>query len=203
MSQSGSISRRLQEMRRGDAGALERICDMYYEQLAGAARRKLSGFARRVADEFAIANEVLQEFQQRMQAGDFGNVANRADLFPLLIRLTHDKVIDEIRRLSAQKRGGGRTRGNSIFMPKRDQRAGDFDRIRGVIESPSTRQIVIDQLQRLVERLPDETMRAVFMLRAEGYTNDEIARELRVSVATVERKRRRIKDLLHDLDKGD
>jgi RNA polymerase sigma factor (sigma-70 family) len=200
MSQSGSISQRLEELRRGDAGALGRICDRYYEQLAVVARRKLTGFARRVADEFAIANEVLQEFHERMLDGDFDNVTNRTDLFPLLIRLTHDKVIDEIRRLGAQKRGGGRTRGNSIFVQNGEQLAGDFDRVRGVFESPSTRQIVIDQLQSLLQRLPDETMRAVFLLRAEGYTNDEIARELKISVATVERKRRRIKDLLDDLD---
>lgn len=188
-------------MRDGDSRAFGRICDRYYKQLAVVASRKLGG-ARRVVDEFAVANEVLQEFYQRALGGDFENVTCRDDLLPLLVRLTHDKVVDEIRKLCAQKRGGGHIRGDSIFDGGNRALNGDFDQFRGSLETPSTRQIVADQIRIVLEHLPDEIMRAVFLLRAEGYTNEEIAKELQISLATVERKRRRIKDILHVLDPG-
>ena len=72
--------------------------------------------------------------------------------------------------------------------------------IRDSYDTPSTRQIVIEEVAKIMDRLPDQTLRTIFVLRAEGYKNEEIAQELNVSVATVERKRRRIRDLLSELD---
>lgn len=197
MSAASSVSRHLVDARKGSTDAIQRICDRYYERLAAIARQKLGTFPKRVADEYAIANEVLHEFYQRSQRGDFSGVSSRGDLMSLLVRLTHDKVVDEVRRLSAQKRGNARTRGHSIFT---GNDRGEFDNFRGAYETPSTRQILVQQMQEILDRLPDETMRAVLTLRADGCTNDEIAQELNVSVATVERKRRRIREILSDLD---
>ena len=203
MSSSTSVSSRIRAVRKGDKDAVERICDRYYDQLAEVARRRIDGPMRRVADEFAIANDALHEFFQRAAQGDFENVTGRHDLLPLLIRLTHDRIIDEVRRLHAQKRGGGRTRGHSIFRQAGDPGGDPFDRFCGAVDSPSTRQIVSDEIRSVLERLPDQTMKSVLLLRAEGYTNEEIATALDVSLATVERKRRRIRDILEDLQGGE
>ena len=196
MSDPGSISLKLSELRRGDQVALERICDRYYDRLAAIAHRKLMGKPLRVVDEFAVANEALQEFYSRACRGEFDNVTTRGDLLPVLIRLTHDRVVDQVRRELAQKRGSGKTRGHSVFARRGKEPDGDFDAIRGALDSPSTRQIVADELRSVLAKLPDEAMRTIVLLRADGYTDQEIARELDISLATVERKRRRVKLLL-------
>ena len=203
MTDPGSISQYIADVKNeGSSAALERICQRYYERLAAIAGRKLQGGGR-VADRHAIANEAIYDFFSRSQAGDFENVSNRGELLPLLIRLTKDRVTDEIRRLTAQKRGGGKTRGNSIFAPTTRADAGHgFDAFADTLDSPSTRQIVREEAARILDRLPDQTMRTIVILRLEGYKNEEIARELDVSLATVERKRRRIRDLLRDLDES-
>lgn len=199
MSQAGSVSQSLEAIKQGDTDAVRLLSDRYYQQLAGIARRKMSGFSRRVVDEYAIANDVLHDFSLRSQQGDFPDVRNRADLLPLLVRLTHDRVVDEVRRMTAQKRGAGRTRGHSIFV-EADGVPGEFDRFAGADETPSTRLTASEEIHDMLSRLSDETMRAVLVLRVAGLTNDEISGELDVSLATVERKRRRIREILGDRD---
>ena len=200
MSQSSTTSRYLDGLRQGDNQAFQRICDRYYDQLSQIAERKLGGRTRRVVDEFAIANEVLHEFLRRTERGDFAEVTNHDELLPLLIRLTHDRVVDEIRRFCAQKRGGGQTRGDSVMeSPSKIGEMNGHHHFRGLVETPSTRQILADELDAIMKRLPDEKMQAILMLRSEGYTEEEMAEELDVSVATIQRKRRRIKDLLRNL----
>lgn len=201
MKRTGSISQCIAEMHEGDSTALERICDRYYEQLARIAGRKLQSYTGRVVDRHAVANEVLFEFFDRAQRGDFPSVTSRNELLPLLIRLTRDRVTDEIRRLMAQKRGGGKTRGHSVFAAS-DSRTGvgGFDAFPDNYDTASTRQIVREEVNRVIDQLPDEVLRTILILRSEGYRNDEIAKELNISVATVERKRRRIRDILRDLE---
>jgi DNA-directed RNA polymerase specialized sigma24 family protein len=47
---------------------------------------------------------------------------------------------------------------------------------------------MVDECRRLLDKLRDDSLRRVALLRMEGYTNDEIARELRCSLRTVARK---------------
>lgn len=195
----GSISQYINDVHRdGCATALERICDRYYEQLAAVAGRRLQNVSGRVIDRHAVANEALYEFFDRAQRGGFEDVNNRSDLLPLLIRLTRDRVTDEIRRMTALKRGGGQTRGNSIFQSANS--GAGFDAFPSNFDTVSTRQILMEEVTRVLDMLPDETMRTILILRSEGYKNEEIARELDVSLATVERKRRRIRDILGELE---
>jgi DNA-directed RNA polymerase specialized sigma24 family protein len=53
--------------------------------------------------------------------------------------------------------------------------------------------------------LPDPACREILLLRFEGFTNEQIAEQLGVSLATVERKRRLTRTLLEDMtpDLGD
>ncbi len=179
--------------------ALTLLCDYYYEKLAVIARRRFGEFPRRVTDEYAVANGVLQAFHQRSQRGEFAELRDQAELLFVLSRMTRDQVVDEIRRHSAQKRGAGRTRGHSIFQPDTSpNRNGDFDRFQAHTETPSSREMLEEQCQQLLERLPDAELRTILVLRFEGLTNEEIAEHLQVSLATVERKRRRIRELLAD-----
>lgn len=179
--------------------AIDGLCQVFYEKLAAVARRRFGNFPLRVSDEYAIANDVLQAFHGRAQQGEFADMREPATLLFTLSRMTKDRVVDEIRRQTALKRGGGKTRGNSIFVPSGgESKNGDFDRFAGVQETPSTKEVATEQMQYLLDKLDDVAMRTILVLRCEGLTNEEIAEQLRVSIATVERKRRRIREILSD-----
>lgn len=199
MTDQDQIAKYFAEIQSDKSDAIDWLCRVFYEKLAAIARHRFGSFPRRVTDEYAVANTVLQSFHTRAQSGEFAQVREPAELLMILAGLTRDRVVDEIRRYSAQKRGGGKTRGNSIFVPNGNQPlAGDFDRFEAEHETPSTRQILADEMQVLLDKLTDSTLRTILVLRCEGLTNEEIAEQLQVSIATVERKRRRIREMLAD-----
>ena len=201
MTDSELVEQYFAKLKAQDADAPESLCLAYYEKLAAIARRQFGEFPMRVADEYAIANDVLRAFHERMQRGDFSEVREPAELLMVLSRLTKDRVVDEIRRHTAQKRGGGHTRGNSIFHRVGDRfRNGEFDRFQSDQDTPSAQQILAEQVDQLLQKLNDTTLRTILVLRLEGLTNEEIAEQLKVSVATIERKRRRIRERLADVD---
>ena len=53
---------------------------------------------------------------------------------------------------------------------------------------------VAEEYQLLLAGLEDDTLRSIAVWKLEGYTNEEIAGKLDCSVATVERKLRRIRN---------
>ncbi len=197
-SDSQQIANYFAKLEADEPDAVEPLCTLYYEKLAAIARRRFGSFPLRVIDEYAIANDVLQAFHARARRGEFATIREPSGLLLVLSQLTRDRVVDAIRRQTAQKRGGGRIRGNSIFSPTDGQRSGDFDRFRGEQETPSTKEIATEQIQQLLDKLSDSDLRTILVLRYEGLTNEEIAEQMQLSIATVERKRRRIREQLSD-----
>lgn len=199
MKDSEYIARYFSEIHSEGTEGIDALCRVYYEKLAAIARHRFGSFPRRVTDEYAVANAVLQEFHVRARRGEFADVQDTAELLMLLARLTRDRVVDEIRRYSAEKRGGGKTRGHSIFAPIGGQpMIRDFDRFQSAQETPSTKEMIAEEMQQLLRKLADPELRTILVLRCEGLTNEEIAEQLQVSIATVERKRRRIRECLAD-----
>lgn len=199
MTDSEQIAQYFADAEANNPDAVGRLCEVFYEKLAAIARYRFGSFPRRVADEYAVANEVLQAFDLRVQRGEFVQIRDPSELLLVLSRLTKDRVVDEIRRHSALKRGEGKTRGHSIFVPAGGQpKTGDFDRFQAAQETPSAREMIAEETQLLLNKLPDPQLRTILVLRCEGLTNEEIAEQLEVSVATVERKRRRIRERLAD-----
>src|SRR5689334_15784627 len=56
---SDSVTHLIGRARAGDEGAAQKLCDLYFERLAGLARKQLPRGERRVADEEDIANIAL------------------------------------------------------------------------------------------------------------------------------------------------
>ena len=197
MTDAEHIARYFAKLDAKEVDAIESLCLVYYEKLALIARRRFGSFPLRVTDEYSVANDVLQSFHSRALSGEFSDIRKPEKLLLLLARLTRDRVVDEIRRHTAQKRGSGNTRGNSIFVPVAGQpMVGDFDRFQAEQETPSTKQIWAEEMHQLLGKLEDPVLCTILVLRYEGFTNEEIAEQLKVSVATVERKRRRIRERL-------
>ena len=131
-----------------------------------------------------------------VQAGRFAKLDDRDDLWQLLVMIAERKIIDEFHHERRQKRGGGNVRGESVFVGNQDDepRMG-IGGISGQEPSPDSAIASIEECQRLLQLLPDDTLREVATLKLEGWKNREIAEKMGYVEATVERKLKGIRSL--------
>jgi len=90
----------------------------------------------------------------------------------------------------AAKRGGGQVRGESAFLSP-DASAAGGGTVAEVVDgepTPEFAALLAEEFQCRLDQLPDETLRRVALLKMEGYSNKEIAQQLRCVERTVERK---------------
>ncbi|HEX5472616.1 MAG TPA: ECF-type sigma factor, partial [Lacipirellulaceae bacterium] len=104
-----SVSQWITHLKEGDANAAQRLWERYADQLVEIARRRLKNAPKRAADEEDVAASVFHSLCRGAAAGRLQEVKSRDDLWWLLLAITKQKVVDHVRRETAQKRGGGRT----------------------------------------------------------------------------------------------
>jgi DNA-directed RNA polymerase specialized sigma24 family protein len=180
-------------LRRGEPGAIYGLWDRYFPKLLRQARSDLARFPRRSFDEEDVALSVFDTLQRGARAGRFENLKNRSNLWALLVALTRQKVVDRMRREGRKKRGGGRVRGDSVFAVRTEQGNG-LDGIAGDEPAPEFFICLDDEYRRLTALLRDDGVRRVASLRLEGFSNEEIAEQIGISLRAVQRKVRLIED---------
>ena len=105
--------------------------------------------------------------------------------------LTARKAINQAKRLTAAKRGGGRVLGEAELLaadPAGADRAGGLEQLAGCEPSPEFAAMVAEQYRRMLDALGDETLRRIALWKLEGYTNEEIAERLGCAPRTVANK---------------
>jgi DNA-directed RNA polymerase specialized sigma24 family protein len=184
---SGSVTHWIGLLRAGDEAAAQRLWERYFRQLVFLARQRLQGLPRRAADEEDVALSAFNSFCQDARHGRFPQLADRDDLWRLLVTLTASKAVDLARREQAQKRGGHLAAS-----------AGDeVEAVLGHEPTPEFAAQVAESCQRLLEALGEE-LRSIAVWKMEGYTNDEIAARLGCVPRTVERRVRVIRSVWTD-----
>jgi len=185
----------------GDQDAVQPLWDRYYAPLLRLARRKLGAHARRSADEEDVALSAFNSFCRAATAGRFAQLDDHHDLWRLLVTITARKASAQLKRQFAQKRGAGQVHGESVFG-QRGSGAGDsssggagIGAVAGGGPTPELDALVREECRRLLDSLGDEALEQVALKKLEGYTNEEIARDLGCAVATVERKLARIRKI--------
>ena len=180
----------------GDEPAAQALWDEYFDKLVRYARRKLEGLPRRAADEEDVALSAMQSFCRGMMARRFQKVEDRDDLWKLLVTITARKATAQKRRHFAEKRGGGRVRGESIFLPDQgsEESNAGIGEVLGTEPTPELANMVAEDCRQLLDTLGDESLRQIAVLTLEGYTTSEIAERLGCVRRTVERKLERIRD---------
>ena len=191
MCSDDSVTHWFEQIREGDSVAARAIWERYYPELVRLAREKLRGTPRRVADEDDIADSVMKSFILAAQKGRFPDLADRHDLWRLLLQMTARKVVDLKRRETRQRRGGGRVRGESGFGDADDRAA--LAEVIGNAPTPEFAAMMTEQCQRRLERLDDPELEALAVAKLEGYKNEEIAERFGCSVRTIERRLRLIR----------
>src|SRR5262245_46472049 len=115
MSSEGSITNWFGQLREGDRAAAQKLWESYFQRLVGIARKRLKGQPRRAADEEDAALSAFDSFCRGAEQGRFPQLADRDDLWQLLVTITDRKAIDLVQHEHRQKRGGGTVRGESAL----------------------------------------------------------------------------------------
>lgn len=200
-SDSSSITQWLERVQQGpDDEAAGKLWQRYCMRLAAVAKKRLKalGARGRAEDEADAVQEAFAAFFRRVAQGAYPNCRDRNDLWCLLVKIADSKARQLARDERRRKRGGGVVRGDSAFIASESTRGG-FDRVRDkagnvplpdpAVEEPG--EAFVDQLVdtfALCYGALDETERKVLRGQLQGYSHDEIARQIGCVTRTVERK---------------
>lgn len=195
MSDEGSITRWIHELRDGEEEAAERLWNRYFQRMVRQAQRSLGPGPPRAGDAEDVALSAFYNFCDGAQRGDFPQLRDRDNLWPLLVAITGHKTIDLLRRENRKKRGG--TGKADKPGEEGDQAArvrkisSDFQEVISREPTPDAVVEMADQLRQLLAVLDesgDDKLRIVALRKLQGYRTGEIAEELECSRRSIERK---------------
>ena len=186
----GSVTRWIGDLNAGGDSAAQHLWERYFHRLVQLARARLHSARRAgtIEDEEDAALSAFDSFCRGAANGRFPQLASRDDLWRLLVVITVRKVLCQLERRGAQKRGGGRLAGESALIGGDAADGGGLDRIAGHEPSPELAALVVDEYRRLRDGLRSEALRQVLDLRLEGYTREEIAERLGCAERAEKRK---------------
>ena len=191
--EADEITRWIGQVGQGDAQAAEALWRTYFDRLAQVARGKLDQRAGRHADEEDAALSAMHSFCRGMRAGRYDQLGGRQELWRLLVTIVLHKVARQRRAEGRQKRGGGRTRGESVFIGREGEELRGIEQVLGDEPTAEMAVMLSENCERMLESLDDDTLRTVAELKLAGHTNEEVAERLTCTVRSVERKLNRIR----------
>jgi DNA-directed RNA polymerase specialized sigma24 family protein len=192
MSSPGSVTVWLGRLKAGGGRdeAVTRLWERYFTALVTRARDHLRGRPAAAGGE-DVALSAFDAFVRAVAAGRFPRLDSRSDLWQVLLVLTARKAANAVRDEGRRKRGGGRV----VALSAAAGDSGGGPEPAGSEPDPAEVVALADGLERLLAALDKEELRQVAVWAMAGHTNAEIAARLGRSVATAERKRRRVRDL--------
>lgn len=186
MTSEGSVTRWLDQLQAGDPAAAQQLWQRYFQRLVGLARKKLRGSPCRIADEEDVVLSAFDSFCRQAEQGRFPQLHDRDGLWRLLVLLTTRKAAHQRRDQQRQKRGGGVTTHNETSGGSEDGVI--LDQILSREPTPEFAAQVAEECQRLLRTLADAELEAVALARMEGYTVEEIAKQLGYAPRSIKRK---------------
>jgi len=197
MADDAHVSQWLQDLKAGDPSAAQRLWEHYFARLVRLASAKLPPGARRVADQEDVALSAFKSFFLGVERGRFPRLEDRDDLWRLLVVITSRKARAQRRAQTAQKRGGGKVQGESVFQQETTVE-GDLPGIEQVMADEPTPEFaaeVADEVRLRLDQLGDDMLRSVALLKMEGCTVNEVAQRIGRSRRTVLRSLDLIRDI--------
>jgi DNA-directed RNA polymerase specialized sigma24 family protein len=192
--EGASITEWLGNLREGDQAAAQPLWERYFTKLVTVARTKLRRMRRTTADEDEedAALSAFNSFCAGAALGKFPQLADRDDLWRLLVVITARKAMAQANRQGRQKRGGGRVVEEAVLFGRglgdADGSIAGLERIAADGPTPEFAAMMAEECRRLLDALDDESLKQVAVSRMEGYNNDEIADQLGCARRTVARR---------------
>ena len=88
MASTRSVTHWIGQLRAGDPVAAQHLWEGYFRRLVGLARGKLQSLPCRAADEEDVALSAFASFCRGVECGRFPQLADRDDLWRLLVTIT-------------------------------------------------------------------------------------------------------------------
>ena len=188
---SGSATRWIPGLKRGDQEAQTWLLARYYQRIMSLAEERLGPGSRRAADEEDVASEVFRQFLERAESNGFRQLEDRTDLEGILRMLTHRRATDTYRTAMARRKfelgesafgdvAGGHPHRSLDAQPS----ALSADR-----DDALTRELaeIIRGLFRSIE-CDELKLEQIALLRLQGFSADEIAEQIGELRRTVYRR---------------
>ena len=183
-------------LKAGDAVVGQHLWQRYVNSLVRLATRKLGNASKKVSDEDDVVLSAFNALLQGVAEGRFSQLDDRDDLWQLLVMLTERKAIGVWRREQAEKRGGGKVRGESAVLGPQGSGSRGLGQVAGAEPTPEfAAQMAEDFAQRLAMLGEQPQLKQIACDKMAGYTNTEIAQRLGCSVRSVERQLNLIRKL--------
>lgn len=195
MIDENSVTQWIDRLKTGDELAANLIWSRYVAKLIRIAHARLASSRKRVADEEDVVVNAFAAFFRGVEGGRFSQLSDRNDLWQILVMLTERHAIDQQRAERAQKRGGGQTRGDSVFGGKSGSGILGFEQMEDAAPTPAFAIQTTEELQLLLSKLENPLLEQVALRKLEGFTNREIAEEIDVAISTIERKLKTIRGI--------
>ncbi|MGF1583096.1 MAG: ECF-type sigma factor [Gemmataceae bacterium] len=193
MSEHGSITLLVQQLKAGQRDALQDLWARYFERLVRLARKKLDGAPRQMADEEDVALSAINSFCVAVENQRFPKLEDSADLWQILVMLVRKKSARLWEYHSRERRNHNKVQ--SIEVPPGAGSESDaffLDQIQGETPDPQVAAEFTEQLQVLLQTLSDKELQQIAVLRLEGHTHGEIGETIDRSSETVRRRLERI-----------
>src|SRR4051812_34267894 len=159
MNDQGSVTLWLGALKAGDLDAAQPLWERYFAQLVRLARARLRTAPRAGADadEEDAALSAFDSFCDGAARGRFPRLADRDELWRLLVVLTARKAAAQARRQRRQKRGGGRVLREADLLGD-DLDGGDagLEQLVGAEPTPEFAAMVAEECRRLIDALGDD-----------------------------------------------
>ena len=136
---------------------------------------------------------VFDSFYAAAEQGRFPDLADRDDLWRLLLRMSARKVIDKRRHDQRQRRGG------DVNIHSLDHTADGESLIQAIGDEPSPEMVLMMQesVEQFFSHLGVGYLRDLAGAKLEGYSNAELARRFECSERTIERRLHLIREKCH------
>lgn len=191
-----SVTDWIHALKDGDQRAAQQLWQHFVERLLQVARSQLGQSPRRAADEEDVVVSAFDGLCRGVQEGRFPSLHDRDDLWQILVMLTERKAASQQRRELAAKRGGGKVRGDSLLhRARRSGEAGETEQLADTEPTPELAVQITEELGELLDKLNDWMLVRIAVDKLHGYTNEEIAERLDISLRSVERKLRLIRTI--------
>ncbi len=185
-----SVTQLIEQVKVADPQAAQQLWRRYFERLLPLARARLRRRPDAAIDAEDVLVSVFDRFFRAAQEDRFGRLNDRDDLWQILLMLTERQAASQVRRAAAAKRGG-----DSPLSGGAGGHAMELVHVADPAPGPEFAAAFNDSLARAITRLTDDKTREVALLRMEGYENREIAERLEISLSSVERKLRVIREV--------
>ena len=192
MTDEPSASSLILKLRTGDEEAAKILWNRFFAQLLTLTRGRLPSSSRSMADEEDIVLSAMKSFCIGIRDGRFPELSGRESLWRLLLTITLRKLADKQNYDSRGKRDVARLQNSDAAPEKHD------DEIYAFISrepNPEVAAECAEQIGSLLESLEHEDLKKIALMKMEGYTNIEVANEVKCSITSIERKLRTIRSI--------